>query len=79
MVGLREALVRRKDVFVQTMTEKLLVYALGRGLDFHDMPAVRAIVRDAARHDYRFSSLVLGIVNSLPFQMKMKAVETVSE
>ena len=45
------------------MTEKLLTYALGRGLDYHDMPAVRAIVRDAARNDYRFSSLVLGIVD----------------
>ena len=55
------------------MTEKLLTYALGRGLDAHDMPAVRAIVRDAARSDYRFSSLVLGIVNSVPFQMRVEA------
>ena len=52
-------------VFVGTMTEKMLTYALGRGLEHYDMPAVRAIVRDAGRSDYRFSSLVLGIVNSV--------------
>lgn len=52
------------------MTEKLLTYALGRGLEFYDMPAVRAITRDAASDDHRFSSLVLGIVNSMPFQMR---------
>ena len=64
-----------RDVFVGTLTEKLLTYALGRGLDYHDMPAVRAIVRDAARSDYRFSSLVLGIVKSAPFQMRVKPAE----
>ena len=53
------------------MTEKLLTYALGRGLDYYDMPTVRAIVRDAAPANYRFSSLVLGIVDSAPFQMRM--------
>ena len=53
----------------------LLTYALGRGLEYYDMPVVRAIVRDAARSDYRFSSLVTGIVTSAPFQMK-KAQET---
>jgi len=72
-VGLRQALLKRPDVFVQTMTEKLLTYALGRGLDYHDMPVVRAILRESSAHNYRFSSLVLGIVNSAPFQMRMKA------
>ena len=60
------------EIFVATVTEKLLTYALGRGLTAPDMPAVRAIVRDAARDDYRFSSLVLGIVSSVPFQMRIK-------
>jgi len=67
---LRDALVRRPEVLVGTITEKLMTYALGRTLEHHDMPAVRAIVRRAAREDYRFSSLVLGIVNSVPFQMR---------
>ena len=56
--------------FAATATEKLLTYALGRRVEYFDMPAVRAIVRDAARNDYRFSSLVAGIVKSVPFQMK---------
>ena len=71
-VALRRALLGRPDAFVSTMTEKLLTYALGRGLDYYDMPAVRSIVRDAARRDYRFSSLVLGVVNSVPFRMRIK-------
>jgi hypothetical protein len=70
VVTLRNALLSRPDVFVGTMTEKLLTYALGRGLDAHDMPVVRSIVRQSAARDYRFSSLVLGIVNSVPFQMR---------
>jgi hypothetical protein len=70
VVTLRQALLGRPEVFVGTMTEKLLTYALGRGLDYHDMPVVRSIVRQAAASDYRFSSLVLGIVNSVPFQMR---------
>jgi len=69
-IALRQALVRRPDVFAQTMTEKLFTYGLGRGLDYHDMPAVRAIVRDAGRSGYRFSSIVLGIVKSVPFRMR---------
>ena len=56
---------------MSTLTEKLLTYALGRRLEYFDAPAVRAIVRDAARNDYRFSSgLVLGVVQSMPFQMR---------
>ncbi len=75
VVGLRNALVSRPEVFVGTLTEKMLTYALGRGLDYHDMPAVRAIVRDAARHNYRFSSIILGVVHSAPFQMRMAAAK----
>jgi hypothetical protein len=71
-VGLREALLKRGDLFVQTLTEKLLIYALGRGLTPEDMPLVRAIVRDARRSNYRFSSIVRGIVGGAPFQMRMK-------
>jgi hypothetical protein len=71
-VDLRRAVLRRSDVFVATMSEKLLTYALGRGLTAQDMPAVRAIRSKAAAQDYRFSSLVLGVVESLPFQMTIK-------
>ncbi|MEO8256655.1 MAG: DUF1592 domain-containing protein [Acidobacteriota bacterium] len=70
-VGLREALLSRPDVIVGTITEKLLTYALGRGVGHYDMPAVRAIERAAARSQYRFSSLVIGIVTSTPFQMRV--------
>jgi hypothetical protein len=55
----------------------LLTYALGRGLAYYDMPTVRAIVRDAASEDYRFSSLVLGIVNSTPFQRRTKVAQDI--
>jgi len=71
---LRAALLKQPDAFVRTLSEKMLIYALGRGLQSYDQPVVRSIVRDAAGSDYRFSSLVLGIVKSDPFQMKMKAV-----
>jgi hypothetical protein len=67
---LRKALMKRPEQFVQTMTEKLMTYALGRRVEYYDMPAVRAIVRDAARDNYRFSSIVMGIVKSAPFQMR---------
>jgi mono/diheme cytochrome c family protein len=69
-ISLRQALARRPDQFVDTMTEKLMVYGLGRGLEHYDMPVVRSIARDAAPSDYRFSSIVIGIVRSTPFQMK---------
>ena len=71
MSGLRSALLRKPELFVGTITEKLLTYALGRGIDYYDAPSVREIVRDARTQDYRFSSLVLGIVSSDPFQMRM--------
>ena len=67
---LRKALVKRGPQFVQTLTEKLMTYALGRSVEYYDMPTVRQIVRDAARENYRFSSLVMGIVKSAPFQMR---------
>jgi cytochrome c551/c552 len=71
--GLRQALLSRSDVFVSTLTAKLLTYALGRGVRYYDMPAVRAITRAAAKEDYKFSSLISGIVRSAPFQMRVKA------
>ncbi len=61
--------------FVRVVTEKLLTYALGRHVDYYDMPTVRAIAREAERNDNRFSSLVLGIVKSAPFQMNVKPAE----
>ena len=73
------ALLKRPDVFVQTLTEKLLVYALGRGLTAQDMPVVRAIVRQTQGQAYRFSALVQGIVNSVPFQMRIKTDVSSSE
>ena len=69
-VGLRRAIVERSDLFVQNLTEKLLTYALGRGLEHYDMPTVRSIARSGAAVDIRFSTLVLGIVKSVPFQMR---------
>ena len=77
--ALRRALVSHPEVFAGTLTEKLLTYALGRGLDYPDMPAVRSIVSSAARDGYRFSSIVLGIVNSAPFRMRAKPVSDVSD
>jgi hypothetical protein len=71
-VALRQTLVARPEVFVGVLAEKLLTYALGRGLEYYDMPAVRKVVREASTQGFRFSSLVLGVVNSAPFQMKMK-------
>ena len=70
-VSLREALLARPEVLVGTFTEKLLTYALGRSLRHEDMPAVRTIVRTSRRDGYRFSSLVKGIVSSVPFQMRV--------
>src|SRR5262249_10140351 len=73
MAGLRRALLAHPDVFVTTMTEKLMTYALGRGVEYYDAPAIRAITRVAARQDYQSPSLILGIVNSRPFQMRSVA------
>jgi hypothetical protein len=71
VVTLRQALLKRPEVFVGTFTEKLLTYALGRGLDYYDRPAVRGIVREAAPSDYRFSALIMAMVRSAPFQMRI--------
>jgi hypothetical protein len=71
--ALRAAILSRPDIFVGTVAQKLMTYALARGLEPGDMPAVRAIVRDAAADDYRFSALVLGIVQSAPFRMQEQA------
>jgi hypothetical protein len=70
---LRDALVRQPEIFVGTFTEKLMTYALGRGVGASDMPVVRALLRDSARQSYRFSTIVQGIVASAPFQMRMSA------
>jgi mono/diheme cytochrome c family protein len=70
---LRAALIKKPQQFVQTITEKLMTYALGRAVEAHDMPAVRKIVRDTAKDNYRFSSIVKGIVASTPFQMRKAA------
>jgi mono/diheme cytochrome c family protein len=77
VVSLRRALLRQPDMFVQTVTEKLMIYALGRGLQPYDMPAVRAIVRDTAQNNYRFSAIVLGIIDSTPFQKRVTLEEPV--
>jgi mono/diheme cytochrome c family protein len=75
----RQALMKHPDQFVQTMTEKLLTYGLGRRLEYYDMPMIRKIVRDAAKDDYRFSSVIMGIVKSPPFQMSVKATESAAK
>jgi hypothetical protein len=69
----RALLLQHPEQFVKTLTDKLMIYALGRGTDFYDGPAIRKIVRDAASSDYKFSSLVIGVVNSVPFQMRAAA------
>ena len=70
---LRQGILRYSDTFIQGLTQKLMSFAIGRRIEFFDMPAIRAITREAARNDHRFSSLVLGIVNSPPFQMNTEA------
>ena len=74
-VALRKALLARPEVFVGTITEKLMTYALGRGLDPIDMPVVRSVIRGAAKNDDAMQSIILGIVQSLPFQMRTKLTD----
>ena len=74
--GLRQALLRYSPQFVRMVTEKMMTYALGRGVEDADMPVLRSIVRDAAKNDNRFSAIVLGIVKSAPFQMRVKVKES---
>jgi hypothetical protein len=76
VADLRKAVLGRSDAVMTTTMERLLTYALGRPVEYYDMPAVRAIVRDAGKNNYRFSSLVLGVVKSAPFQNKMKKSQT---
>jgi hypothetical protein len=72
-VGLRQGLLRYSPQFVRMFTEKMMTYALGRGVEYHDMPVLRSIVKDAARDNNRFSAIVMGIVKSAQFQMRVKA------
>ena len=69
---LRAALTAKPEVFAGAVTEKLMIYALGRGLEPADMPVVRSILRNAAKDDYRLTAIVLGVIDSLPFQMRTK-------
>ena len=69
-LGLKQALLTKPDQFVTTLTEKLMVYAIGRGLAYTDAPTVRSIVRESAKDDYRISAVILGIARSAPFQMR---------
>jgi len=72
VTDLRQALLRYSPQFVRLVAEKLMIYALGRGTEYYDMPLIRSIVHDAEKNNFRFSSLVLGIVKSEPFQMNEK-------
>jgi hypothetical protein len=78
VAGLRAALLSHQDNFVSSLTEKLLTYALGRRLEYYDEPAVREVTREARAAGYRFSALVLGIIQSAPFQMKVKGTLSAS-
>jgi mono/diheme cytochrome c family protein len=78
VVALRKALLKDPEIFVGALTEKLMTYALGRGVAYYDMPTVRAIVRDARQSHYSFGALMAGIVKSQQFQMRMKSTETES-
>ena len=69
-VALRKAVMKRPELFVRTVTQKLMTYGLGRGMEYTDMPVIRGIASAGAAQNYRFSSIVLGIVKSVPFQMK---------
>jgi hypothetical protein len=77
--ALRQALLSRPDVFAGTVTEKLLIYALGRGLEPVDMPVVRTVVREAAGQKYAMQAILLGIVKSAPFQMRTKLTDTIGK
>jgi hypothetical protein len=68
--GLEQALLNRPELFVRTLTEKLLSFGLGRGVEYYDAPAVRQIVRDARADNYRLSRLIVGVAKSTPFQMR---------
>ncbi len=69
-VGLRNALMSKQEFFVETFTERLLTYGLGRGVEYYDIPAIREITRESAESEHRWSSIISGIVRSMPFQMR---------
>jgi hypothetical protein len=71
-VALREVILSRPDAFVTTLTERLMTYALGRGIEPSDMPVIRSIVKKAAQNNYRLGSIITGIVESAPFQMRTR-------
>jgi hypothetical protein len=79
VADLRAAMVRYTPQFTRVATEKLMIYGLGRGTEYFDMPLIRLIVRDAAKNNYKFSSFVLGVVKSEPFQMNGKLQVTNNE
>ena len=68
--SLRDMLLSNREDFVRTVTEKLMTYALGRGVEYYDYPSIRSVVRAAEFDNYRWSSLILGITESMPFQMR---------
>jgi hypothetical protein len=74
--SLRELTVRNGDLFAEVVTDKLLTYAIGRGLNYEDMPLLRSITRSAAEDDYRFSTLLMGVIESPAFTMNMKSGES---
>src|SRR5580658_5948832 len=76
VTGLRDSLVRHSDQFARVVTERMMTYALGRGVEYQDMPTLRQIVQNSAADKYRFTSIVMGIVKSPPFQTNMKTVES---
>jgi hypothetical protein len=71
--GLRDLAVRKREMFVEVVTKNLLTYAIGRGLDYSDMPLVRSLAHNAAKDNYKFSSLIMGVVQSPAFTMNMKS------
>jgi len=74
-VELRQALLRYSPQFVRMITEKLMTFSLGRGVEYQDMPVIRSIVRDADKDNDKFLSILMGIIKSAPFQMRTKEVE----
>jgi hypothetical protein len=78
-VDLRNALLHYSPAFVRMITEKMMTFALGRGVEFYVMPVVRSIVRDADKQNDKFSSIVMGIIKSAPFQMRTKVEESTND
>jgi hypothetical protein len=77
-IELRQALLRYSPQFIRTITEKLMTFALGRGVEYEDMPVIRSIVREADRDNDRFQSILMGIIKSAPFQMRAKEIDEVA-